>query len=241
MDDLANHVYRLLSRYQELLSGVDARAEEVRDAYPGQIHCRRGCTDCCHQPFDISWLEGFYLWIGLNDLDSETRRRVQGRAAVYLKWARDTNWGNPEVIEGTPEERAARMQLRITEMSASHRPCPLLEDGACLLYNYRPAVCRLAGHPLPDPVDDSALYACYKNFEDRDLTKERVESFDVDRLYAVEASLERELLKLITGKEASVRHTTQIAGALLTDYDRIDWGTFFETLESETANGKRQT
>jgi hypothetical protein len=127
-------------------------------------------------------------------------------------------------------------------MSASHRPCPLLEDGACLLYDYRPAVCRLAGYPLPDPVDDSALYACYKNFEDRDLTKERAESFDVDRLYAVEASLERELLKLITGKECSVRHTTQIAGALLTDYDQIDWGAFFEALENgQTANGKRQT
>ena len=232
MDDLSNRVYRLLSRYQELLSGVDLRAEEVRAAYPGQIQCRRGCTDCCHQPFDISWLEGFYLWVGLNDLDEETRQRVQVRAAAYAEWARRTNWGNPEVIEGTPEERATRMQVRITEMSAAHMPCPLLEDEACLLYDYRPAVCRLAGHPLPDPVDDSALYACFKNVVDQDLTKDRVESFDVDRLYAVEANLERELLKLVAGKEFSVRYTTQIAGALLTDYDQIDWAAFFEALEA---------
>ena len=42
----------------------------------------------------------------------------------------------------------------------------------------------------------------------------------------------RDLLKLITGKEWSVRHTTQIAGALLTDYDGINWEAFFEALEN---------
>ena len=231
MDDLSNRVYRLLSRYQDLLSHVDARAEEVREAYPGQIACRRGCTDCCHQPFDISWLEGFYLWIGLNELDPETRARVLDRAEAYEKWAGTQSWGSPETIQGTPEERTARMRLRIDAMSASHTACPLLEDGACLLYDYRPAVCRLAGYPLPDPVDDSALYACFKNFTGQDLTKARVESFDVDRVYTVEANLERELLKLITGKEWSVRYTTQIAGALQTDYEQIDWQAFFEAIE----------
>lgn len=232
MDDVSNRVYRLLSRYQDLLAGVDSRGDEVREAYPGQIQCGRGCTDCCHQPFDISWLEGFFLWIGLGDLDEGVRRRVLERAKAYEAWSATQSWGARETIQGTEEERTLRMRIRIDAMSTSHMPCPLLEDGVCLLYDYRPAVCRLAGYPLPDPVDDSALYACYKNFTGLDLTQTRVESFDVDRVYAVESNLERELLKLVTGKEWTVRHTTQIAGALQVDYDGVDWHAFFEALET---------
>ena len=233
MNASQERIYELLSRYQELLCKVDDRAEEVRQAYREHIHCGKGCTDCCHQPFDISWLEGFYLWIGLNDLDADTRRRVRERAAAYLEKAHFTPWGNQTVIEGSREDREARMQLRITEMNSTHLACPLLEDGACLLYEYRPSVCRVAGYPLPDPVDDAALYACYKNFVDFDLSGKRVQSFDVDRLYAAEADLERELLRLVTGREPAVRQMTQVAGAMVADYDRVDWAAVFRELEGE--------
>jgi Fe-S-cluster containining protein len=231
MNDAAEQVYRILSRYQELLHGIDIRAEDIRAAYPGQIRCGRGCSDCCHQPFDISWLEGFYLWVGCCDLEEGVRDRVLERARAYADWAQTQGWGRTETLDGSREERADRMRLRISEMSRAHRPCPLLEEEACLLYDFRPAVCRLAGYPLPDPVEEGVLYACYLNFTGQDLAGAPVESFDVDRLYAAEANLEGTLIHRITGREFSVRHTTQIAEALRTAYDRTDWAAFFQALE----------
>jgi len=52
-----------------------------------------------------------------------------------------------QALEGLPEAAAERIRERARQ-AAADGPCPLLEEGACLLYAARPIICRTHGLPL---------------------------------------------------------------------------------------------
>ena len=43
--------------------------------------------------------------------------------------------------------------------------CPLLHEGACLVYDARPIICRTHGVPILVPDEDGSIDACPKNFQ----------------------------------------------------------------------------
>ena len=45
-------------------------------------------------------------------------------------------------------------------------PCPALEEGSCLIYDYRPLICRKFGIPLWNPDRPGRVYACQLNFRE---------------------------------------------------------------------------
>jgi hypothetical protein len=52
-----------------------------------------------------------------------------------------------KALNGLPSGEAARIRARASGVSPDD-PCPLLEDGRCLLYAARPIICRTHGLPL---------------------------------------------------------------------------------------------
>ena len=103
---------------------MDAAYEAIAGHY-GFV-CR-GCEDnCCLTRFRHHTLIEFaYLRKGFTDLETALRRRVATQANAY------------------------RQALLDAEASGSpfRHWCPLNQDGRCILYEFRPMICRLHGLP----------------------------------------------------------------------------------------------
>ena len=133
--------------YSEVLAELDAWfARGVREAGPGVVLCRRGCSACCNGPFDISPADAELVAAAINRLAPEIRSLVQLRAADQVDQYRELNasW-SPPWDPGTIGDRAFdRLCNRLATL-----PCPALgPDGACLIYAGRPATCRIIGLPM---------------------------------------------------------------------------------------------
>jgi Fe-S-cluster containining protein len=62
-------------------------------------------------------------------------------------------------------EQASRIQ-RKAEQASSLGPCPLLEDGVCLLYDSRAIICRTHGYPILSEYNGhQSIGFCHRNFK----------------------------------------------------------------------------
>lgn len=132
--------------WRQALERLDRWFAAVSGEYPGVIPCRRGCSACCHGPFDISVADALLLREGLGTLSDADRQLVRSRGRALHERIRvlAPDWQPPWDLADLGEERFDA----ITETLASE-PCPLLaDDGACRLYSFRPMVCRLIGLPM---------------------------------------------------------------------------------------------
>ncbi|MDR3764789.1 MAG: YkgJ family cysteine cluster protein [Acidobacteriota bacterium] len=146
----------------ELLQIVDQWANEAYQRGGANIHCGKGCAQCCVGVFAIHRLDALRLQRGLNalaDIDPERAQRVLQRAAASLEhnvgdFPGDMDTG---LLYETPEAQA------LFEEYANDEPCPALdpETQSCDLYAYRPMTCRVYGPPL-DSAD--GIGVCELNF-----------------------------------------------------------------------------
>ncbi|MBI5164905.1 MAG: hypothetical protein HY985_13500 [Magnetospirillum sp.] len=83
--------------------------------------CRAGCGWCCHQVVGITVAEEEMIVKAVIALPAETRCRIATR-------------------QRAAEARLAK--LPVAEWQSARVPCPLLEDGACVLHDARPLPCR---------------------------------------------------------------------------------------------------
>jgi len=144
-------------RYRTLLESLDAWTAAAHAAHPGVIPCQRGCTACCHGPFDISMADTLLLQQTVASLPGAQRTalllRAGATAARQLAVAPD--WEAPYDVRVLGEARFDRLcETLVAE------PCPCLEDGACAVYEGRPAVCRMMGLGLTSPDDRTLPNAC---------------------------------------------------------------------------------
>lgn len=72
-----------LTRLRAHLRVIDDDVDRVVDAYRSNIECGRGCSDCCHQSFRVSAVEGDLLREGLATLPDAQREAVLERARSY--------------------------------------------------------------------------------------------------------------------------------------------------------------
>lgn len=70
-------------RLRHLLRIIDDDVEPVVRRYRSSIECAKGCSDCCHQTFRISDLEGAYLREGLAAAPADMRADIVQRAQAY--------------------------------------------------------------------------------------------------------------------------------------------------------------
>lgn len=62
---------------------LDEGVAPVAARYAAHIQCGPGCSDCCHQTFAVSALEGEWLREGLNAADEAVRADIVARAEAW--------------------------------------------------------------------------------------------------------------------------------------------------------------
>ncbi|HTS88075.1 MAG TPA: YkgJ family cysteine cluster protein [Gemmatimonadales bacterium] len=133
-------------RWQELLGRLDRWFENARAQHPGVIPCHKGCSACCHGPFDITVADGLLLREAIGALPEAERATVRQRGLALLARIRRLapDWRAPWDLQALEEHRFDAIS---EELAAE--PCPLLDDeGACRVYAHRPLVCRMMGLPM---------------------------------------------------------------------------------------------
>jgi len=167
----------------EALNSLITLFAEMGDAYREQAayydFACDGCRDnCCQTRFyHHTLLEFIYLHQGLRSLPVTMRHAVLGRCrevtALYRK-----NQGGPD-------------PLRVW--------CPLNEAGQCLIYRFRPMICRLHGipHELQMPAGGVQHHPGCDTFARRIGTSVPYRSFDRTRFYRRMALLEQDLRRTL--------------------------------------------
>lgn len=129
-------------RYHDLLATLDAWTATAHSRHPGIIPCRRGCTACCHGPFDISAADVLLLRETVAALPEAEQAliRSRARAASARQLELAPAWPAPYDVrtlgEGPFDD--------LCEALAAE-PCPCLVEERCAVYEGRPAVCRIMG------------------------------------------------------------------------------------------------
>jgi Fe-S-cluster containining protein len=145
--------------YRALQSELDAWFEHgVAAAGPEVVLCRRGCSACCLGPFDISPADARLVAGAVNRLDPATRSLVQLRAidqvGQYAELA--PGWHAPWDVQALGDYRFDRVSDTLAQL-----PCPALgDDGACVVYEDRPANCRMIGLAMLTPEGGTLDNAC---------------------------------------------------------------------------------
>jgi Fe-S-cluster containining protein len=142
-------------QYLAICGEVDREFERNRQFHGSRIHCGAGCSDCCHQVFQITEIEAARISQGVRTLDGETRAGLVERSEWYLRERRKlvAANGEPEAWGNLPPP-------------GTRLACPALDRGVCLIYEHRPLVCRKFGIPLFNPDKPGRLFACELNFRD---------------------------------------------------------------------------
>jgi len=117
--------------YAEL---VQRAAERVGDSLKGRA-CGLDSVQCCSTPVRLTLVEAVHLTHSINKaLDSDTRVALIERAVDVARKERQAVRDLGEAGENTEYC-----------LSEAGTVCPLLEDGRCRLYDYRPLQCRTFG------------------------------------------------------------------------------------------------
>ncbi|MGE5443579.1 MAG: YkgJ family cysteine cluster protein [Ignavibacteriales bacterium] len=216
---------KVFDRFRFIANLTEGEFDRNFNLYPGQMQCRKGCFLCCSQMFRITLIDAAVVSRAVKMLDSETRKKMQEKAELYLK-RRD------EIIQ----EKARRMDLDCENMVPQNPslnitttapeastiglrlPCPALgENGACGIYESRPIVCRKFGMPIYDPKKSDELQTCELNFRE-------VKEIDADPLIENQMKIYNHWMELKTEVNETLnpeRRAATVAEAILFDYEEM--------------------
>jgi hypothetical protein len=180
-----------LERLKVIYSTMDNKYQEAADYY--NFYCT-GCDDnCCFTRFyHHTLLEYFYIMEGYKTLADETQVEVKQRALEVCRKTREA------VEKGGP--------VRLM--------CPINVNSLCLIYTYRPMICRLHGipHVLQRP-GQGVMYAPGCEVFNQQCRKKKPFKFDRTPFYMEMAELEKEL-KQAVGMTQKIKMT--VAQMLIT-------------------------
>jgi Fe-S-cluster containining protein len=132
---------------------IDEWFRRIRQQYPRQMRCGKGCTACCYGLFDISLADAVDVARGFEKLPPDVQQRVRSRAVDLHSMIR----------ERTFSEDDPRIDQIVD--NANSPACPCLGDaGECLIYEHRPLACRLEGVPMVDVNEGLFGDWCELNF-----------------------------------------------------------------------------
>jgi Fe-S-cluster containining protein len=149
--------------FRALVDEVDAGSAAFVAAYPGEVRCKAGCSECCRSFFEVGLVDGLYLLKGVAALPPAERAAAVERAWAALKAIDATRQ------ETDPHARPSTDFVKDLDLdyarSLSGVYCPLLDaGGGCSIYYWRPMVCRYYGLPRAHPAAPDQLDYCYLNF-----------------------------------------------------------------------------
>ena len=166
-----------LDRLNTLYAAMDRKYREAADYYGFQC---QGCEDnCCFTRFyHYTLLEYLYIMKGYRLLDTRKQAGIKRRARDVCR----------ETEKADKKGRAVRLM------------CPLNHENLCLLYAYRPMICRLHGipHELIRPGQGVLKAAGCDTFT-RICPGKKHYKFDRTPFYAQMARLEKEVRQFAGG------------------------------------------
>lgn len=209
-----------LQEYRQLLDAVDCWFESCLDSGKDVLACRKGCSACCKALFDINLLDAWLLREGFAALSKGRQQQVLERCKPRLTEL-TTRWPalrSPYFLNASPSEEW--MEMPETDQT----PCPLLdEEGRCLVYAFRPLVCRLHGLPHIDiSGEDFSGVVCSLHPGDPSSLPEDILRWRFREVFSKEVSLFRSFADDLTGGRYQELDTF-IPLALLADYDDVNW------------------
>lgn len=142
-------------RYRAACDRIAAEFNRNLALHGARIHCRRGCSHCCHHLFQITEIEAAVISGAVRQMPVAEREDLQARARDYLP-RREQIMRDHGMIEAWGHLPPEGQRLA----------CPALDgDGACRIYEHRPLICRKFGIPLYNPLKPGRLFACELNFQ----------------------------------------------------------------------------
>ncbi len=178
-----------LESLKKIFEAMNAKYDEAASFYGFQCD---GCDEnCCKTLFyHHTHLEFFYLKKGMNRLPPETKKQVFKRAVEMAT----------EAIQNADSEKE---HPRIM--------CPANLKGRCVIYEYRPMICRLHGipsewsFPQKTGVNRAVISSGCEEFS-RQCNKKEYFKFDRTPLYLKLSGLEKQL-KEHFGLEKKIKMT----------------------------------
>ncbi len=161
-----------LDRLNELYQELDRAYQAIAESYG--LSCQNCEDNCCQSPFFVnSLIEHLYLMEGLRKLTEVKKAEILQRANAY----------------NSGYSKTSRPELNFRMF------CPLNTEGRCILYEYRPMMCRVYGVPgvMTSPRGQTVEFPGCKRFEN--LGRSVTERLDRTRFYQVAAELEAALRK----------------------------------------------
>jgi Fe-S-cluster containining protein len=135
-------------KFFDITSLIQAEFDRNLDIYGDKIQCRKGCSKCCSQIFNITLIDAWIIGEHVRSLPAEQREALQQKAREYI------------------------LHLPLTKGESAKRegvPCPALgAEGECTIYEARPVICRRFGMPIYDYKNPQNVHSCELNFSDGD-------------------------------------------------------------------------
>ena len=131
---------KIVKNYSTFLHLTSKQFNEA--AQKNKVKCLRKCHECCASGFfDITLLDALHLRHNLKKIPAAIRKRVIDKANEQL----DILEKKGAFSRSEPLLKSLAAIDSISRRSARMR-CPALDDnGACLIYEIRPHICRIFG------------------------------------------------------------------------------------------------
>ena len=200
---------KIISQYSQFLQNTSE--DFIAASKKNKVKCLRGCHECCSVGFfDITLLDALHLRESIKKLPPDIRRRVTAKANEQL----DILEKKGAFSRKDPLLKSHPAIDAISRRSAKMR-CPALEDnGACLIYQHRPHICRIFGPKIRGEKRVVRLDGCgyFKNeIPETD--------FPIMAHYKIEKKLQKEMFTK-AGKKRWREVDTIIPAALVLDLEK---------------------
>lgn len=116
-----------LAKYTIFLNSVENILQKYFEEQKEYIKCSAGCSYCCESgSFPASEIEYSFVKEGFNKLDKDTKKKIRIKSLNLY------------------EKRYIHLQKGRDIFDFTYQ-CPFLENKNCLVYEYRPVICRIHG------------------------------------------------------------------------------------------------
>jgi len=130
-----------------LYKKIDETISTHFSTHKKQPPCKKGCSSCCSQFFEISEVEYAIIDDGLHSLSPEAQSRIKMKSQVLVDLFADT-WSTfyDDYFSDSTNQLHDEAYYQRPERFEVNMPCVFLsDDGACEIYETRPMVCRTTG------------------------------------------------------------------------------------------------
>jgi Fe-S-cluster containining protein len=197
-------MHRIIKKYAHFLARSSEQFREAAKKH--RVKCKRGCYECCSVGFfDITLLDALHLRAALKQVPAPVRELVIARAndQLDLLEKKKAFFRKAPLLKSLPAIDA--ISRRSAKMS-----CPALdENGACLIYDHRPHICRIFGPTIRGPRRAVRLEGC--GYFTKDIPEADFPIFDH---YDEEKEMQRAMFKKAGRKR--IREVDTIIPAALT-------------------------